>query len=516
VSGAKSGVGARADASGNAANNGPQPTAKKESRAQRVIRELTQVVTFWHNPDGDSYATVMTPELDHVERYRVSSKAFRNFVRGFYGKALTRRDMEEVVAEIDARAIQGVCQQPRVRVAELNGAVVIDFGTADWSAVVVTPNGWRIERFTTAPLIRPPGFGAMVTPVHGNSAEDIQRLYKLVNIHTLDQLMLSTAWSVAALFPHGPYPILAVDGAAECAKTTYCELMKKLVDPNTSGKLAAPPKHESDIMINARNARVLTYDNLSSMSAELADTLCRVATGAEQRTRQLYTDADESSAEACNPVMLNGINEMLQRADFGSRSIKMSLETIPAAKRRTMRTIEAAFAEHAPFVLGALLDGLATALRNRPTIQLPELSRLADFTELVCAAAPAFGWTAGEMLAALQRNQGDAAEIVIENDAVATAVQSFMVGKLQWSGAPTELLGQLLLHSSTSDQRDRYWPSNANHLSRRLRRVLPALRGVGLAVVLPVAGGRSGRVVTIRRVLRAGQSVAAEVIHIRD
>jgi hypothetical protein len=144
-----------------------------------------------------------------------------------------------------------------------------------------------------------------------------------------------------------------------------------------------------------------------------------------------------------------------------------------------------------------LLDGLVVALRRLPTLELPRLPRMADFTRLACAAAPAFGWTEDDVLAALDANRADAVLTVIEGDAVAVAVQSLAAG-VPFSGTATELLARLSGLTPTESQRAKGWPKDAARLSARLRRAAPALRRAGVDVRLPTGGGRSGRVIEIQ------------------
>jgi hypothetical protein len=42
-----------------------------------------------------------------------------------------------------------------------------------------------------------------------------------------------------------------------------------------------PPREDRDLITAARNNHVLAFDNLSAVSAELADSLCRLATGGD-------------------------------------------------------------------------------------------------------------------------------------------------------------------------------------------------------------------------------------------
>jgi hypothetical protein len=207
---------------------------------------------------------------------------------------------------------------------------------------------------------------------------------------------------------------------------------------------------------------------------------------------------------ACNPVLLNGIPSLLARGDLADRAIAVTLPAIPDERRRPEAELWAEFEAAQPGILALLLDGLTLALRDAPGLSLPRLPRMADFARIACAAAPAFGWTAEEMLAALEENRAGSVAAVIEADPVAVAVQAIAEERQAWnppgwSGTASELLAEINSRTPTERQRERDWPKDATRLSSRLRRVAPALRRAGVEVMLPEAGGRAGRIITIQR-----------------
>jgi len=123
------------------------------------------------------------------------------------------------------------------------------------------------------------------------------------------------------------------------------------------------------------------------------------------------------------------------------------------------------------------------------TIQLGTLPRMADFARLACAAAPAFGWTAEDILGALERNRVAAVQAVIDGDAVASAVASLVQERTEkrpplgpWQGTASDLLVALAAYIPDDRRRERDWPKDATRLSQALRRCAPALRRAGIEV----------------------------------
>ena len=399
-----------------------------------------------------------------------------------------------------------------MRLAENCGAVWIDLGDDTHHAIRVTSAGWTVETRAEAPLIRPDGLRSLPIPVR--SAAAMAKLRALMNIGDGDEatatFRLVVAWLVAALYPTGPYCVLAIDGEQGSGKSTSCRMLRRLVDPNAAD-LRAPPRNEDDLLIAALNGRVIGLDNVSFIEADTADAICRIATGAGFGKRRLYADAEEVIISVARPVLLNGIPSLLARGDLADRSIAVTLPPIADASRRPEAEVWRDFDAAAPGILAALLDGLAMALRRLPTLHLPNLPRMADFARLACAAAPSFGWTERDMLAALQANRVAAVHTVIEADPLAEAVQAIGTSG-RWTGSATALLAKINGMVAPEVQRAKGWPKDAARLSARLRRVAPALRRAGIEVGHDREGHDRSRIIIIAPVARPADSAAASAV----
>ncbi len=73
-----------------------------------------------------------------------------------------------------------------------------------------------------------------------------------------------------------------------------------LTDPAVV-ELRTLPKDERDLAIAASRWWVLAFDNLSYVSPQMSDAMCRLATGGGLGTRQLYTDDGEVLFDAKRP-----------------------------------------------------------------------------------------------------------------------------------------------------------------------------------------------------------------------
>jgi hypothetical protein len=474
-------------------------------------------VKFWRDPDGHAFAVVprdpLDPEKCAVASYRVRGRRFALICRQLYraanpvsGSRGTRPGsasdsaMAEAIPAFEAIALAEPAHHPGVRLIENRGAIWIDLGDDTFRGVRVTPEGWAVVSRADAPLIRSDGLRALPLPVHCDGT--LARMRKLFNIADDDEgtgnFRLIVAWLVAALHPSGPYCILALDGEQGSAKSTTARMLRKLVDPNAAD-LRAMPRNEGDLLIAAVNGRVVALDNVSYVETDMADALCRVATGAGFGKRTLYSDLGETIIAVARPILLNGIPSLLARGDLADRSIAVTLPHIPDEKRLPESAVWAEFAAAAPGILALLLDGMATALRRLPSLKLDRLPRMADFARLACAAGPAFGWKEADMLAAMEANRKASVETVVEADPIAETVRAILTdlqgGK--WEGTASKLLEAVNMRVAAEVKNERNWPKDASRLSARLRRVAPALRRAGVEVTLPTSGGRNGRNIII-------------------
>jgi hypothetical protein len=260
-------------------------------------------------------------------------------------------------------------------------------------------------------------------------------------------------------------------------------LLRGLADPN-SAALRSEPRDARDLIIAANNSGVVCLDNLSHLQPWLSDALCRLATGGGFSTRELYTDSDEILFDAMRPVILNGIEDLATRGDLLDRSIVVTLPAIREEDRRTEEEVWAEYERCRPRVLGALLDAVATGLKNLPMVEVGKLPRMADFARWVTACEPALSWEPRSFLNSYLGNVRDSNELALADSPLVTPLRRFFeesVGK-EWSGTASELLGKLnkLVDDKMSASKD--WPKRPNALSGRLRRLAPNLRKIGLSV----------------------------------
>lgn len=354
------------------------------------------------------------------------------------GKAPGAQAMQDALGVLEAKAhFDGPQHEVHVRVAHVGGKIYVDLANDSWQAVEITASGWQVVADPPVKFRRPRGLAAMPTPRPGGNLDDLR---PFINCRDEDWPLV-VAWLLGA-YSSGPYPIMTLQGEQETAKSFVANALKTLVDPGLA-PLRTAPRDVRDLMISASNSWSLSFNNLSSIPPWLSDGLCSLSTGGGLSTRELYSDDNETILDAMRPVILNGIDSLVSRADLADRAILLELPQIEDGRRRPEKALWKAFKAAQPGILGAVFKALSAALANVHGVKLPELPRMADFAIWVVAAEPALPWKPGAFLAAYTRNRAVVVENSLEGDVVAVAVRSFMEHQQPWEGTPTELLNEL-------------------------------------------------------------------------
>ena len=192
-------------------------------------------------------------------------------------------------------------------------------------------------------------------------------------------------------------------------------------------------------MVTALNNRVLAFDNLGNLPGWLSDCFCRLATGGGHAARSFVTDSQVAYIQAERPIILNGIDEFVKRGDLIDRSVFLHLSPIHPSDRRMESELWTSFQFDYPRILGSLLDAVVLGMRILPSVELPEVSRMADFAYWGEAVGRGLGWPEHSFRSAYARNRRAATDSSIDDSAVAEALFRSVPSSLKWTGSTTEL-----------------------------------------------------------------------------
>ncbi|MGI8859753.1 MAG: ATP-binding protein [Rubrobacteraceae bacterium] len=487
------------------------------SQVEDIIRYAREGAGLFHAPDGTAYAAV---EVDgHLETHAIRSGRLRDWILVRFppqrGRAPNSQLLNDALNTIRAIAVYHGPEMPVfVRVAEHEGDVYIDLGNENWDAVRVTREGYEVVPRPPVGFVRKAGFAPLPYPAGEGTIDELR---PFLNIGSDGDFMLVAAWAAFSLSPRGPYPVLVLQGEQGSAKSTTVRVLRALVDAAVE-PLRALPKNERDLAIAAGNAWVLAFDNLSGIRDQLSDALCRLATGGGFATRQLYTDDEEIIFSAKRPIILNGIDDIATRGDLQERSLLVSLPSIPEERRVEEAAFWADFQAAKPRIFGALLDGVSAALRNSEAVHLERKPRMADFAVGATAMEGAFGWEPGSFVEVYEANRQQASETLLANEPIAEAIEKLLEDGREnvWIGTATELLQMLGSYVNDSTKRSKAWPGGPQVLSRRLKRIAPALRSAGIEYTEHEQGHRKRKVKVLRKLVRGDEEAQDSGEEVRE
>jgi hypothetical protein len=490
------------------------------SQVRELIRYAAEDAELFHAPDGTAYAAL---EVDgHRETHPIKNNGrfkdwllMRFFVE--HRRAPNAQLLTDAVNTVRAAAVYHGPEMPvHLRVAEHEGDVYVDLVDETWEAVRITREGWTVVDDPPVRFVRKAGFAPLPRPEPGG---DIDDLLPFLDVESHGDFVLVVAWAAFSLSPWGPFPVLVLQGEQGSAKSTTVRVLRSLVDPAVE-PLRALPKSERDLAIAAGNSWVLAYDNLSGIPDRVSDALCRLATGGGFATRQLYTDDEEIIFSAKRPIILNGIDDIATRGDLQERSLLISLPSIPEEQRVEEAAFWAAFEAARPRIFGALLSGVSAALRNSDEVHLERKPRMADFAVRATAMEAAFGWEPGSFERAYAANRQDASEALLANEPLVDAIRELLEyeakmvgGEPWWWGTATQLLKALGRYADDDVKRSRAWPGGPQALSRRLRRIAPALRAAGYEFSEAEEGHAKKKVKTLKKIKRGGEEAPRTAEH---
>jgi hypothetical protein len=489
-------------------NQKPEPPPSSEDKPPKPERraiadQLLDLVVgdgsgvkLFHTPDQEAYADIYSEGARKT--YPLRRKAFRQWLKHqFYlksGKSPGSEAVEQAIGMLEAIAVfEGEIREVYLRTAEHEGRVYLDLGRDDWQVVEVGLDGWRLVsdppvRFRRAETQLP-----LPIPEAGGSLESLRELLGLSS----ETWVMVSAWLLNCLKFAKNYPCLILHGEAGSGKSTLSSVLKRLIDPGRAPLLPSVGDLRN-LAIQANNRHLIAYDNLSGVSAEQSDAICRIATGGGFAHRTLHTDCEETVFEFTKPQLLNGIDALATRGDLLDRSLLVSL-TRPQ-QRRDAAQFWAEFEQLHPQILGALLDTLSAALRKLPEITTSLDVRMIEFARLAIAAEEALGFAPGEFLATYQGNREEAHETAIEASPVAQAILDLMSDREFWRGTASVLLAELKERVGETTAKSKSFPADATRLSKILNRLKPDLRGVGIEIDSYKEGKNRTRYITFEKI----------------
>jgi hypothetical protein len=498
----------------------PKKKAKKKDITRRVVETMLQLGNVFHDANGgedaDTYIRITTGNKNVV--YSLDSAMVRRLMRNTYriasGGVIIGRDAEDqAIKSLQAVAlhgdlVDGVLQPANAepvyhRVASVRDeegfpmALYYDLSNAAGEVVEITASGWRVTTDCPVAFVRKPSQAAQVTPT--TEGADLNLLWKYIPLEDDHERALMAGMILSALEHRtfGGYIGASINGQQGSGKTETCKIIRRLVDPTGEKfELMAVPNDISDLWLLPNSLHLLAFDNISKITQAQSDVLCKIATGAGDARRTKYTNGDLVAYAGRNPIILNGIPDLVTYGDLADRVIQFTLPVLEADKLRPMRELQTEFRNDLPMILGSLFNAMSEALRNIRSVTLSEKPRMVEAALFVTAGETAWGWERGAFVKAYLGYINAERAAGVDSDPFAKAVADWLSEK---HGCPVDeyddvgeySAGEVLDAITRGKERHsiEYFPRNARTASDNLRRVAPFLRAAGLIVQMPGRGG---------------------------
>jgi hypothetical protein len=296
---------------------------------------------------------------------------------------------------------------------------------------------------------------------------------------------------VSLFIPGIPHAILTLIGEKGSAKSLLQRMIKDLVDPSKPELLTIHNDMMEFVQQVAHNY-VSYYDNVKYTPKWLPDEACKAVTGIGQTKRKLYSDDEDIVYEYKHCLGFNGINISLSDPDARDRSILIRLDRIKKENRRTESDVLSKYEELKGSVLGYILDVLVMTMKNKDTVIVSNLPRMADFAVWGEAIARSMGYKPMEFINAYYKNIGRQNIEAIEADPLAVMI-SKLVEEWEtnctriWQGSPAECLQVLhkVAEKSELHYEGNHLPKSGSALSRSLNQIRSNLvEGLGIDVAI--------------------------------
>lgn len=461
-----------------------------------IILEVLDEKPLLHDEDADK-----TFIEDDERIYRIGSQPFTEWVSHKYfrefGRSVSESAIKQVAFTLTGHAKhEGIKKRVYMRAANYQDAIYIFIGDGDWQRIKVTASGWSLDSESHVKFWRPGSMLALPMPISGGNIDD---LWEYLNISG-DNRLLVLAWMLEAFRSETPFPVLALNGLQGTAKSSTHRRIRQLIDPSGCD-LRAAPKDIQDIYVSAGSNWIVSFENISRLSAQQQDALCTLATGGGFSARTLYTNDDETTINVKRPVIINSIPIVITAQDLTDRVLNIELQRLETYRDEI--EINAEFEAARPKLFGALLDLLVKTLAKLPYVKLNKPPRMADFARFGEAMAQAMGHEVGAFERIFKKNRNESVSRAMEASPVAVAIREMAENchsEVVFHGTVKQLYDRLKNDQHSLES----WPRSPRGLGDAIRRQTPALDSIGVSVVqgdIERINGDRGISITIKKIL---------------
>lgn len=475
---------------------------KNKANPKRLLRQIREQVTLEavQGTDGQAYLVCETTgvrlatPLESNKIIPLIKEIVSNVLNCTVTRSEARAILESMQGELLANPGGKKTILPRVGVGE-NGPELL-FRSDNGKVIQFYDGTYKIVRRGTSTFIQSDDGDGFIYPLPTSDLRHGINIFRKITRLPKKECMLVILWIIHAYLPHGPYPLLMINGVSEAGKSMLTESIRLLVDPS-SVPTREVPKNERELFSAAQYNHIIAIDNASELKPQMLDALCRMSTGGGISIHKGNRLADEKVYGACRPVILNSIAPIGLRDDVLRRAIVLNLDRHTSNLREGLY-LESFKAEF-PRIFDALLQAVAIGLSRIGEVDSERSSHMAGFEAFSIAAGSAFGWSEERILSVYAENQAEAFSMLGESMALLVVIRELIRRESEWHGTSTQLLRRVKEIAAEGAVRDEVdfkgLPKAANSLSGQLNRAREALHAFGIDFDRGRSGGGKERLI---------------------
>lgn len=377
----------------NTKNKEPKPPSKRKMLTLicdevDVIRSTNGLVYAF--TDGYTYPVMLLSD-EGEELIRVVGRDKLKF-------ELMHSEITEITKSLQSKATRStrIPIEPRVIYDPIKNMMYHDLCNDEYTCVHINSVEPSVDSIIVNPMFhRTPTTQALPNPDFKGTFADLEEGFAFIKSDKTRHLIIGY---LAHMFsPFKERMPLYIYGDTQSGKSAVCKMISFLVDPRTreySNSEFSFTKRIRDLMATAVDQYAIVFGNEDNMESELANELCKRATGGATVECKLYRQGVSFQIEAIRSVIINALHPPSIRPDLLKRFLVIQLTKISKDVWLEPSVAEAEFMARRPKMMGALYNAIRTGLsRWRTTTGYPDMERHSELCRWIKAISPEWDWT---------------------------------------------------------------------------------------------------------------------------
>jgi len=476
------------------------PVIPPKIQLLKYMEILNKKIVISQNDNTQVYACIA--EKNYVLNFEMHSRRYQEFIKiRFYKseKVLFADDVYK--SACDTAASLAVFNentqrvQTHVRIAQLEDSIYYDLATPDRKAIKMTKEKVEMTHLSlndpvfvnsarTAPQVMPE---LMIT---GQGIPELMNLIRIIP----EQQELFKVHLVCLMLESAPVPLMSFVDEMGQGKTTLSGTIKIIIDPQSDvivDNVSKLPKNGVDRIVSFSQKYLHVFDNLSHITPEESDDVCRAVTGSSNEKRKLFSDEDLIVATYKRKFVLNGIGLSVDRGDFIQRTVQYKLTPLTPETMMSNKQYNEKIQKIRPFVLADIFNLMSRSLKMYENVEEElqgKLPRMSDFAIWGECISRCIGNKPGEFLKSYNKTMADSTNEAAENHGIV----AYILERMRGVDSLTEDLTTFYAKASQWAEENYFdtkgkfstFPKASNKLRPTFQRVNPYLKNYGYVATI--------------------------------